>query len=56
MILTVWLLLGGTEVGVLDENALDAPMVPEGLLFKAMYPKRPADCEPHCSNGYPGQS
>lgn len=34
----------------------EPPAVPDGLLLRAMYPKRPESELPHFSAGYPGQS
>lgn len=33
----------------------EPPAVPDGLLLRAMYPKRPESELPHFSSGYPGQ-
>ena len=50
------LLAAGVLVELLLRLLDEAPTVPDGLIVKAMYPKRPPDTEPQVSEGKPGHS
>ena len=45
----------GVGVGVV-EGLVDAPVVPDGALPRAIYPNRPDDSLPQFSYGYPGHA